>query len=46
MKNCDLGPENAVLGRTDRLGRQITFYLFFSCSKLVLQIIPNGFFLT
>ena len=38
MKNCGLGPENAALGQ------QITFY-FFSWSKLVLQIITNGFFL-
>ena len=42
VKNCDLGPENAALtGPT--LRRQITFY-FFSCSKLVLHIITNGFF--
>ena len=42
VKNCDLGPENAAL--TDRpRGRQITFHFFFPCSKLVLQIITNGF---
>ena len=28
VKNCDLGSENATLGRTT-LGRQITFYFIF-----------------
>ena len=45
MKNCDLGPENAALGRTDQpLAGKYNILLFFSCSKLVLQIITNGFF--
>ena len=39
LKNCDRGLENAARGRT--VSRQITC-LFFSCSKLVLQI-TNGF---
>ena len=44
VKNCDLGSENATLGRTT-LGRQITFYfIFFPAVNWFYRLSQMGFF--